>query len=417
MLTQTSLLGQEECRCGTLIVLGCLSLIRGDNSDAQTVLQSMEDIQTVSQISDRQLEGVVLSHQITGDQSYPRSWTEILNCSPLQLDLGFLIEEGSEEVTDLDHVRSISVNWPMQSRGFQKLNWRMGHSPWDIRSFPCRKRRTLLVSSPISIIVAMNNRSIILDLLVGGIGYGRSTTRLVKSLVDHGCSGQSHCLWPRGLYHVSRQQHWTAGGSRTKCSPHRHTGVMLASVRRDRKPYLDMSDPRSINYVQQLKQRPETEFLYYNPESGSRTFKVQHFSSYSTGEGWKGVAFAPRCQLRPASSAPNTSSSSSSSSQIVRKLRETLESRFAPIWERFCVNTLTIQDKNFLETTLVNLDDYDHYSSIYKFRRGVELMNSRIVLFEVALRPHECVAETIDHLVGRTWDIFSLGSAGMIPWR
>ena len=106
----------------TLIVLGCLSLIRGDNSDAQTVLQSMEDIQTVSQISDRQLEGVVLSHQITGDQSYPRSWTEILNCSPLQLDLGFLIEEGSEEVTDLDHVRSISVNWPMQSRGFQKLN-------------------------------------------------------------------------------------------------------------------------------------------------------------------------------------------------------------------------------------------------------------------------------------------------------
>jgi len=126
-----------------------------------------------------------------------------------------------------------------------------------------------------------------------------------------------------------------------------------------------------------------------------------------------------RLRLSPAPSAtPSTSSSSSTSSQLIQKRRETFESNFGPIWQRFKSGTLSTQDKKFLESAVINLEDYDHYSSVFKFRRGVELVNSRIVLIEVPLRPHESCAETINHIVGRTYDLLpggdicSLGSAG-----
>jgi Nucleoporin autopeptidase len=278
---------------------------------------------------------------------------------------------------------------------------------------------------PISTIVAMNNHSIIPNLVVGRIGYGQVRFDQPVDLSNL-CSirdipgkvivfGRGTCtVYPDDSMKppVGQGLNVAATVTMEKCWPvSEETGNHI----------LDVSDPRFIKYIQQLKQRPDTEFLYYNSETGSWTFKVMHFSSYSTGEGWENFTFAPRHQSRAASSAPSTSSSSSSSSQTVQKRRETFESRFAPIWERFCTSTLTIQDKKFLETTMVNLDDYDHYSNVYKFRRGVELINSRIVLFEVPLRPHESVAETINHLVGRTYDLLpggdicSLGSAGMLP--
>jgi hypothetical protein len=79
---------------------------------------------------------------------------------------------------------------------------------------------------------------------------------------------------------------------------------MLASARGDRKPCIDMSDQRSINYVQQLKQRPETEFLYYNPENGNWTFKCNIFLRIPLEKGGtvlllhRVVNCAPRLQPR-----------------------------------------------------------------------------------------------------------------------
>jgi len=142
-------------------------------------------------------------------------------------------------------------------------------------------------------------------------------------------------------------------------------------------------------------------------------------SYYSLGDDWQDPTFvaSPRRASRSPSAAPSTSASSSTSSQAIQKRRETFESKFGPIWQRFKSSNLNTQDQKFLESTVINLDDYDHYSGVFKFRRGVELVNSRIVLIEVPLRPHESCAETINHIVGRTFDLIqggnicSLGSA------
>jgi hypothetical protein len=141
-------------------------------------------------------------------------------------------------------------------------------------------------------------------------------------------------------------------------------------------------------------------------------------STYSVGDGWEGSTFvALRRTSRAPSPTSSTSSSSSTSSQFIQKRRETFESKFHPIWKRFKSGTLSAQDKEFLESAEISLDDYDHYSSVFKFRRGVELVNSRIILIELPLRPHESCAETINHLMGRTYDLLpsgdicSLGSA------
>ena len=93
---------------------------------------------------------------------------------------------------------------------------------------------------------------------------------------------------------------------------------------------------------------------------------------------------------------------------------------FSPIWQRFKFGTLSKEDKKFLENTVISLDDYNYYSSVFKFKRGVELVNSRIILIEVPLQPHESCAETINHIVGRTYDLLpggdicSIGSASNI---
>ena len=97
------------------------------------------------------------------------------------------------------------------------------------------------------------------------------------------------------------------------------------------------------------------------------------------------------------------------SSQAIEKRREKVQTWFGPIWQRFNASDLNAQDQKFLESTVINLDDYDHYSTLFKFRRGVELVNSRILLIEVPLRLHESCAETINHIVGRSYDLLPGG--------
>jgi nuclear pore complex protein Nup98-Nup96 len=44
-------------------------------------------------------------------------------------------------------------------------------------------------------------------------------------------------------------------------------------------------------YIEMLKNRPGTEFIDYCPNSGTWTFKVKHFSTYSVGDRWESSSF------------------------------------------------------------------------------------------------------------------------------
>ena len=113
---------------------------------------------------------------------------------------------------------------------------------------------------------------------------------------------------------------------------------------------------------------------------------------------------------RAQSPTPSSSSASSStSSAVVQKRQEKLKFTFAQIWERFNVNALTRQDILFLDTTAVDHEDYEFLSEAFTFRRGVELKNSHVNLIEVPSRPHESTVQTINNIVGRTYDLLPGG--------
>jgi hypothetical protein len=119
------------------------------------------------------------------------------------------------------------------------------------------------------------------------------------------------------------------------------------------------------------------------------------------------------------SPTPSTRSSSSSTESEERKRRTQFQNGFQPIWQRFKIGELTETDRRWLNENTMSIADYNYYSETYNFRRGVELVDGRIILIEVPGRPNESVAEQIKAIVASTYnlrqggDIMALGSAGI----
>jgi hypothetical protein len=118
------------------------------------------------------------------------------------------------------------------------------------------------------------------------------------------------------------------------------------------------------------------------------------------------------------SPTPSTHSSLSLQESETEK-RTRFQARFQPIWQRFRAGKLMEIDRQWLEENILSIEDYNYYSDVNNFRRGVELVDGRIVLIEVPTRPHESVAEQVKAIVASTYnlrqggDIMSLGSAGI----
>lgn len=66
------------------------------------------------------------------------------------------------------------------------------------------------------------------------------------------------------------------------------------------------------DYIELLRMRPETEFVSYDLETGTWTFRVQHFSTYTAG----GSDYIHRLATSSSRSSPSPSSSSPSPSRV-----------------------------------------------------------------------------------------------------
>jgi hypothetical protein len=109
-------------------------------------------------------------------------------------------------------------------------------------------------------------------------------------------------------------------------------------------------------------------------------------------------------------------SASTSTAASIQTRRDKFQANFGGIWDRFHST-----GQLYLESTVVTMEGYLEYSDIFKFKRGTQLVDDRIVLIEVSSCPHEAVAETLNHIVGRTYDLLpggdlmSLGSSSTQP--